>query len=425
MEATDGSLVVENGKLKSAFLEVANLIAQQAQSPIYISGQQGWTLDEDGTAEFNEIKIFNPDGTLAFGTGDNYLVTVDSVNTNVWLSEYYDFTIQEQGVGVKGLKLESYPNGIIPEEDYLDYGFGINNGAVVGGFAVAFNDLPYTLSTKAHRVYPGRNYTVELDFLPYSPRVGSYQLRAYEYDSDLSAGVEYVVGAVGHSDPQCVLYDRSVLIDTSTYPQSAPYDVVLSEAYTPSPTARWVSFALAITSNGPDLAIIKTFGLKGQRTQVSSTFIEDAAIKAAHIEDASITSAKIKKAAIERLSILDGAVTAVAVAESDVQQSWSSETFAWHTFGTLLFTHEHETTLPCVLQQYVEYTDTQNAMEWRVRMDGVTQETFNGQMPPAYVLEVPPGGVTIELQGHALTSGVPSRGWSVNKYVAHIEAGQR
>lgn len=376
------------------------------QSDNYVQGTVGWQINRGGHAEFNDIAIYDPGGTLAFASGQNYLVTVDSVNTDVWLSEYYDFIIQEPGLGVKGLKLESYPNGIIPEEDYSYYNFGISYGVVVGSLAAAFDDRPYTVSTKAHRVYSGRNYTVELDFLPDSPRVGSYQIRAYEYDSDLASGVEYVVGAtVGQSDPQCVLYDRSLLIDTSAYPQAEPYDVVLSEAYTPSSTARWVSFALEIPSNGPDFFTIKTFGLKGQRTQVSSTFIEDAAIKAAHIEDASITSAKIKKAAIETLTIMEGAVTAISVA-TPVDGSGQYAVLV----ASMTFNHGWTETIPTRIDVSGSFQKGEGGEEiqYAVGVDetwsgfwgtNLTMRGYGGTINGTYIYDMPPGDHVVRFYG--------------------------
>ena len=48
-----GSFVVQNGKIKAQYLEVDTLIARQAQSPNYVPKTTGWSLNMDGTIEFN------------------------------------------------------------------------------------------------------------------------------------------------------------------------------------------------------------------------------------------------------------------------------------------------------------------------------------------------------------------------------------
>lgn len=48
-----GSFIVENGKIKAAYLEVGTLVATAAQSPNYVAGSTGWSLKEDGTVEIN------------------------------------------------------------------------------------------------------------------------------------------------------------------------------------------------------------------------------------------------------------------------------------------------------------------------------------------------------------------------------------
>lgn len=48
-----GSFIVENGKIKAAYLAVDTLVANQAQSDNFVTGVSGWSLKADGTFEIN------------------------------------------------------------------------------------------------------------------------------------------------------------------------------------------------------------------------------------------------------------------------------------------------------------------------------------------------------------------------------------
>lgn len=74
-----GSFIVENGKIKAAYLAVDVLVANQAQSPNFVSGSTGWAMKLDGTVEINGndsaggrmaltssgIRLYHPNGVIA------------------------------------------------------------------------------------------------------------------------------------------------------------------------------------------------------------------------------------------------------------------------------------------------------------------------------------------------------------------------
>lgn len=53
LRSDDGSLVFQNGKLRAALIDVANLVVSNAQSSNYVSGRSGWRLSSDGSFEIN------------------------------------------------------------------------------------------------------------------------------------------------------------------------------------------------------------------------------------------------------------------------------------------------------------------------------------------------------------------------------------
>lgn len=74
-----GSFIVQNGKIKAAYLDVDVLVANQAQSPNYVPQTTGWSFKLDGTVEINgndpaggrmaitssAIRFYHPNGILA------------------------------------------------------------------------------------------------------------------------------------------------------------------------------------------------------------------------------------------------------------------------------------------------------------------------------------------------------------------------
>lgn len=74
-----GSFIVENGKIKAAYLAVDVLVANQAQSPNYVPQTTGWSFNLDGSVEINgnepaggrmsitssAIRFYHPNGILA------------------------------------------------------------------------------------------------------------------------------------------------------------------------------------------------------------------------------------------------------------------------------------------------------------------------------------------------------------------------
>ena len=66
LRADDGSLIVEDGKMKAAYLDVENIVAGAAQSANYVAGTAGWKLGANGSLEAN-VGTFR--GALAAATG--------------------------------------------------------------------------------------------------------------------------------------------------------------------------------------------------------------------------------------------------------------------------------------------------------------------------------------------------------------------
>lgn len=48
-----GSFIVQDGKIKAAYMEVDSLVAQEARSPNFIANTTGWSFNRDGTVEVN------------------------------------------------------------------------------------------------------------------------------------------------------------------------------------------------------------------------------------------------------------------------------------------------------------------------------------------------------------------------------------
>jgi uncharacterized protein YoxC len=77
-----GTFIVQNGKIQAKYLEVEQLIANEAQSSNYVPGTSGWALKKDGTVEINGaggqgrmiitqtlIRIFDAAGRLRIRMG--------------------------------------------------------------------------------------------------------------------------------------------------------------------------------------------------------------------------------------------------------------------------------------------------------------------------------------------------------------------
>ena len=82
LRAADGSFIVQNGKIQAQYLEVNQLVVNEAQSSNYVAGQSGWKLSSNGTFEMNGptgggrmqitnqlIQIWGPNGVLRVRLG--------------------------------------------------------------------------------------------------------------------------------------------------------------------------------------------------------------------------------------------------------------------------------------------------------------------------------------------------------------------
>lgn len=76
LRATDGSLIVENGKIKANYISVVNDIESDTYSP----GVQGWSLSSDGSAVFNDVTIYDDNGDVAFHSGSTVIPDLGRIN---------------------------------------------------------------------------------------------------------------------------------------------------------------------------------------------------------------------------------------------------------------------------------------------------------------------------------------------------------
>lgn len=74
-----GSFIVQNGKIQAKYLAVDVLVANQAQSPNFVSGSTGWAMKLDGNVEINGndpaggrmsltsrgLRLYHPNGVIA------------------------------------------------------------------------------------------------------------------------------------------------------------------------------------------------------------------------------------------------------------------------------------------------------------------------------------------------------------------------
>ena len=71
LRAADGSLIVENGKIKAQYLEVNQLVVNEAQSKNYVAGSIGWKLYANGDVDIN-------------GSNSNGRIRITPQGVSVW-----------------------------------------------------------------------------------------------------------------------------------------------------------------------------------------------------------------------------------------------------------------------------------------------------------------------------------------------------
>ena len=330
-EAVIGEGNIDNGAITN--LKIGNEIISNS----YVPQLSGWKIDKNGSAELNDLKIYDPDGRLAFSSGYNYFVTSPDITTGVVLNKNDNLDDSFTYVDVNNSLTRDVPNYYNIERA----GYGIlETAAEYSADEIYFSaqcrigqdNTGYNISNEVLPVRVG-----EVDEIEAKVYAGNgsrtYTLKVYELDTTLPTGVKYL--SESYTNTETVLATRVITLDTVT---TSTISTLNSTAYTPTATAKHFCVALTWPSgSGADYTFIYHMRIKGRRAQVGSTYIKDAAID----------NAKIGEAAVDTLKIAENAVTATQLVE--FVDSWTGWTTGWVAIGSFVINHGHSSDVLMVL----------------------------------------------------------------------------
>lgn len=192
LRADDGSVIVENGKLKAEYLQVAN----SAQSTSYIANTQGWSLQSNGYAEFNNVLIR---GNSVFqGKGQNpsgsNFVDYSAAGASTFIKVGNNIDIRADGSGYFARGIISPPNIVA-------------SGSISGSWSAYWQ---YPVNPGEDNTDPGfpRGFIVYIDTgVNVSASWTTAAEDMYMASATIAAGVSAGGGITGYSDVSVVTGD--------------------------------------------------------------------------------------------------------------------------------------------------------------------------------------------------------------------------